>query len=294
MMFTIGRLSEIAGVSVRTIRHYHQIGLLAEPARDGHGHRRYGSAELIMVLRVRRLVEIGFALREIADLLDAPPEVLRGSLDELDAELASRQEHLAARRAALARFRELDHDPRLPESVARAQAMMRDWGMPPAVVEAERDAVLLATAMLRPATGPGALAGSDTTGDPSEAAGSVEPPQVRALFDDVYTSLIGVDGGRLSRRLYQEMDAVRDLPADHPRVDALLETSIEFLTTHTALLRRLRAEHWQASVAFSEATVTTLFEDFLRSMPPAHLRLVRTLGRFLDEQDAAEPDADST
>ena len=33
-MLTIGQLASYAGVTVRTVRHYHQIGLLAEPERD--------------------------------------------------------------------------------------------------------------------------------------------------------------------------------------------------------------------------------------------------------------------
>jgi DNA-binding transcriptional MerR regulator len=38
----IGELADLAGVTVRTIRHYHAKGLLAEPPRDPSGYRRYG------------------------------------------------------------------------------------------------------------------------------------------------------------------------------------------------------------------------------------------------------------
>ncbi|APU17852.1 MULTISPECIES: MerR family transcriptional regulator [Actinoalloteichus] len=291
MMFTIGRLSEIAGVSIRTIRHYHQIGLLAEPARDEYGHRRYGSAELIMVLRVRRLVEIGFALREIGDLLDAPAETLRASLDELDAELASRQERLATRRAALARFRELDRDPRLPDAVANAQTMLAAWGLSPTAIEAERDIVLLASAVLRPA-----LVDRSGSAEPGARSGPIddaETSMAKALFDDVYTRLIGVDGGRVSRAIYAEMEAVRDLPADHPRVDALIEASTAFLHRHAELLRHWGDSQWQAAPSLSEAMVTTLFEDFVGSLPPAHVRLIRSLQRVFADLDAAPADPDT-
>ena len=42
-MLTIGQLAAYAGVTVRAVRHYHQIGLLPEPERDASGYRRYGA-----------------------------------------------------------------------------------------------------------------------------------------------------------------------------------------------------------------------------------------------------------
>ena len=42
-MLTIGQLASYTGVTVRAVRHYHQIGLLPEPDRDASGYRRYGA-----------------------------------------------------------------------------------------------------------------------------------------------------------------------------------------------------------------------------------------------------------
>lgn len=39
-----GELAELAGVSVRTLRHYHRIGLLPEPPRTSAGYRTYASS----------------------------------------------------------------------------------------------------------------------------------------------------------------------------------------------------------------------------------------------------------
>lgn len=39
-MLTTGQLAAYTGVTVRAVRHYHQRGLLAEPARDASGYRR--------------------------------------------------------------------------------------------------------------------------------------------------------------------------------------------------------------------------------------------------------------
>ncbi len=43
-MLTIGQLAAYAGVTVRAVRHYHQVGLLPEPERDASGYRRGGTA----------------------------------------------------------------------------------------------------------------------------------------------------------------------------------------------------------------------------------------------------------
>ena len=44
---TIGQLARHVGVTVRAIRHYHFRGLLAEPARDASGYRRYGAQAVV-------------------------------------------------------------------------------------------------------------------------------------------------------------------------------------------------------------------------------------------------------
>lgn len=53
-VLTIGRLAATAGVTVRTVRHYHQIGLLPEPERDASGYRRYGAQAAVDLIRAER------------------------------------------------------------------------------------------------------------------------------------------------------------------------------------------------------------------------------------------------
>ena len=50
-MLTISRLAAYAGVTVRAVRHYHRIGLLAEPERDRSGYRTYGAAAVVRLIR---------------------------------------------------------------------------------------------------------------------------------------------------------------------------------------------------------------------------------------------------
>lgn len=67
---TIGRAAAFAGVTVATVRQYHQQGLVDEPEYDSSGRRRYRSAELLRLVQVRTLAGAGVPLAEIGDLLD--------------------------------------------------------------------------------------------------------------------------------------------------------------------------------------------------------------------------------
>ena len=62
----IGEIAALAGTTTRAIRHYHAIGLLAEPERDDSGYRRYEAADLVRLVRIRRLRALDMPLEQIA------------------------------------------------------------------------------------------------------------------------------------------------------------------------------------------------------------------------------------
>jgi DNA-binding transcriptional MerR regulator len=73
-------LAELAGTTVRAVRHYHDVGLLAEPRRRVNGYKEYGVAHLVRTVRIKRLADLGFTLPQIAAMGDAdqhPREALR-------------------------------------------------------------------------------------------------------------------------------------------------------------------------------------------------------------------------
>ncbi|MFD0268057.1 MerR family transcriptional regulator, partial [Streptomyces sp. NPDC127106] len=70
---TIGQAAAFAGVTVKTVRHYHQHGLIDEPRRDASGYRRYGSADLLRLIQVRTLAAAGVPLAEVGPRGGAPP-----------------------------------------------------------------------------------------------------------------------------------------------------------------------------------------------------------------------------
>ena len=99
----IGELAALVGVSTRTVRHYHHLGLLPEPARLVNGYREYRLRDAVVLARVRRLAELGLSLDEIRDVLaDDQGRELREVLTGLDADLARQQDAIVARRARLA------------------------------------------------------------------------------------------------------------------------------------------------------------------------------------------------
>ncbi|KXO89563.1 MerR family transcriptional regulator [Tsukamurella pseudospumae] len=115
----IGDLARIVGTSTRAVRHYHRIGLLPEPARESNGYRTYTLDDVVLLLRVRRLVALGMSLDEIGDVLD---EDERGRdldelLAELDADLARQAEAIEERRHRLAEMRRAEPGRPVPNRV---------------------------------------------------------------------------------------------------------------------------------------------------------------------------------
>ena len=67
--YTIGTLARHAGVSVETIRYYHQRGLVSEPEKRLGGIRHYADAHARRLKFIREAKQLGFSLDEVKDLL---------------------------------------------------------------------------------------------------------------------------------------------------------------------------------------------------------------------------------
>jgi len=65
----IGRLAELAGVNIDTIRYYERQGLLEPAARTASGYRTFDRADLERLRFILRSKSLGFTLAEISDLL---------------------------------------------------------------------------------------------------------------------------------------------------------------------------------------------------------------------------------
>ncbi len=71
MRYNIGELAELAGVSVRTLRHYEQIGLLA-PKRGENGYRVYGPSEVKKLQHILFYRRLGLGLEKIRRAITDP------------------------------------------------------------------------------------------------------------------------------------------------------------------------------------------------------------------------------
>jgi MerR family copper efflux transcriptional regulator len=65
----IGEVAERTGLSLRTIRHYDEVGLLRPSARSEGGFRLYSVLDLERLLLIRRMKPLGFSLDEMIQLL---------------------------------------------------------------------------------------------------------------------------------------------------------------------------------------------------------------------------------
>ncbi|MEU8300829.1 MerR family transcriptional regulator [Micromonospora sp. NPDC048909] len=72
MAYTVGQVAKVAGVTVRALHHYDEIGLLSPSGRTAAGYRRYDDADLERLQLIRYYRELGFPLEEIAAILDEP------------------------------------------------------------------------------------------------------------------------------------------------------------------------------------------------------------------------------
>ncbi|MCI4064469.1 MerR family transcriptional regulator [Micromonospora sp. R77] len=72
MAYTVGQVARAARVTVRTLHHYDEIGLLSPRGRTAAGYRRYDDADLERLQLIRAYRELGFPLEEIAEILDDP------------------------------------------------------------------------------------------------------------------------------------------------------------------------------------------------------------------------------
>jgi len=144
-MLTIGQLAAHAGVTVRTVRHYHARGLLPEPERDASGYRRYDASAVVDLIKIRTLAEAGVPLSRVKDLLVADEEEFAAAVAEIDRRLRAEIREQQARRERIHRLAAGD-SLALPADAVAYLDQLRELGMPERMVEGERDAWILIAA----------------------------------------------------------------------------------------------------------------------------------------------------
>ncbi|MGW6461106.1 MerR family transcriptional regulator [Streptomyces sp. NPDC055078] len=186
-MITIGQLAKYIGVSVKTVRVYHDKGLFPEPDRDASGYRRYGAHDAIELIKIRTLAEAGVPLARIRDLRSATDEEFRQALREIDHELTSRIRTLRATQGRLHRLA-AGHLSPLPAEVGAHLEDLARWGFTPRWTDLQRDLWILVFA--------------------------THPDRAITLFRDQAEIL----ADPALRQLFLDYDHAHDLDADDPRI----------------------------------------------------------------------------
>lgn len=100
----IGELAERTGLSLRTIRHYDDVGLLPATARTDGGFRVYSEADCDRLMVIKQMKPLGFSLEEMAGILGIlTPDEATGATEEAHARLCGFLEKAVYQRAKIAR-----------------------------------------------------------------------------------------------------------------------------------------------------------------------------------------------
>ncbi|MEU8399565.1 MerR family transcriptional regulator [Nonomuraea sp. NPDC048892] len=244
----IGELAALAGVSTRTIRHYHHLGLLPEPERLANGYREYRLRDAVALARVRRLAELGLSLDEVRDVLaDDEGQELREMLLELDADLAREQAAIAARRARLAGLlAEADLHPDSTVSPDMAEVLR---GLP---------------------TGTSAFAEFDR--ELLTLAASGRDPEGRAEFAELLRPLTEPEAYARGQVLIARLDELADADPDDPRVAVVAGD----------LAAHLPGEMVSATLgSLDDTSIGHWLEEMLRELPAAQAQVFQLLVKRL-------------
>lgn len=144
-MLTISQLAAYAGVTVRAVRHYHQVGLLPEPERDASGYRRYGAMAVVSLIKIRTLAQAGVPLSRIGQLLEAEPPDFAAAVQQIDDHLRGEIERLETSRKQIAQLAAGDGLV-LPPEVTGYLSRLREMGVSERMVQGERDGWILVAA----------------------------------------------------------------------------------------------------------------------------------------------------
>jgi DNA-binding transcriptional MerR regulator len=146
-MLTISQLAGYAGVTVRAVRHYHHIGLLAEPERNESGYRTYDADAVVRLIRINALAGAGVPLARVRELLDAGPDAFADGVRQVDTALRAEIRRLEASRRMLAELA-TGRDPALPPSVVGYLDRLRRLGVDERYIELEGNAWIMIAAQM--------------------------------------------------------------------------------------------------------------------------------------------------
>jgi DNA-binding transcriptional MerR regulator len=147
---TVGEVARLSGVSIRTLHHYDEIGLLSPHGRTKAGYRRYASEDLERLQQILCYRSLGFDLREIATILDDPHtdplqhlrrqrELLESRIQDLGKQVRTVEKMMEAKKMGISLSPDEmfevfgEHDP-----TEHADEVEQRWGKTDAFAESRR------------------------------------------------------------------------------------------------------------------------------------------------------------
>lgn len=93
-MMTVHEVSELAGISVRTLHHYDSIGLFSPSVRTEAGYRLYDEASLVQLQQILLFRELEFSLKDIKTIMSSPGFDRRKAIEQQIQLLELKRDHI--------------------------------------------------------------------------------------------------------------------------------------------------------------------------------------------------------
>jgi DNA-binding transcriptional MerR regulator len=240
-VLTIGQVAAYAGVTVRAVRHYHQRELLAEPARDSSGYRRYDADAVVDLIRIKTLSGAGVPLARIQELLNAEPEQFSRAIAQIDQGLTAKIHDLNDHRRTLA---ELSGGENLflPAEFVHYLDQLRAFGVSPRAVRLERNGWILL------------VAGSPRLATEllKQKVADLQNPEFRAIYLAYDQSF---DWDPTDPRLEELANAVTSLVEHHPKTTGQVQPTPKSEQDETAVaIALLSSDTGNSSPAWDRLT----------------------------------------
>ena len=121
----VGELATATGLTVRTLHHYDEIGLLVPSERTGSGHRLYSGADVTKLYRIAALRDLGMSLEDIGRWFeqgDDPAKLVRRHLEKVQRQL-DLNERLRDRLVQILDALDRDEEPGAEEFIRTVEVM---------------------------------------------------------------------------------------------------------------------------------------------------------------------------
>lgn len=137
----IGELAQATNISVRTLHHYDEIGLLKPSSRTESGHRLYLESDIVQLHKILSLRNLGFTLEEVRQFIGHSAESLRNLLIQQSEKIEFEREELGRKQWCIQAAYEANQLPQY-EGVENLTALIREFNIQSEYLSSEQRRLL--------------------------------------------------------------------------------------------------------------------------------------------------------